>query len=190
MELIEHYDKVFDTIDYAGKTTGGQEFNQCTFKKCDLSNSGFLKNKFLDCTFDNCNLSMMKFGGSTLSNVVFKNCKILGVNFSECQDFLFSVTFNGCILDYASFQRKKMLKTSFMRCSLKEVTFSEAVMPGSSFNECNLMDAVFNRTDLSSVDFTTAYNYIIDPEINTMKKAKFALHGVHGLLTKYQIEII
>src|ERR1700712_5734386 len=108
MELIEHYDKVFDTIDYVGKTTGGREFNKCVFKKCDFTDSSFLKNKFLDCTFDNCNLSMMKFGGSTLSNTVFKNCKILGVNFSECQDFLFSVMFDGCILDYASFQRKKM----------------------------------------------------------------------------------
>ena len=63
-------------------------------------------------------------------------------------------------------------------------------MAGSVFDECELSGAVFNRTDLGSANFTTSYNYTIDPEINNLKKAAFSADGIHGLLTKYQISIV
>ena len=133
---------------------------------------------------------MMKLSGSTMSNVVFKNCKILGVIFSECQDFLFSVTFDACILDYASFMRKKMPKTGFNKCSLKEVNFSNTILSGSVFDQSDLSGAVFNGTDLASANFATAYHYSIEPELNNIRKAVFTADGLAGLLTKYDIKII
>jgi hypothetical protein len=42
---------------------------------------------------------------------------------------------------------------------------------------------------LAAVDFSTAYNYTIDPEFNPMKKAKFSTQGIPGLLQKYDIKI-
>jgi fluoroquinolone resistance protein len=42
---------------------------------------------------------------------------------------------------------------------------------------------------LEKADFRTAYNYSIDPEKNRIKKAKFSIFGVTGLLDKYDIEI-
>jgi fluoroquinolone resistance protein len=42
---------------------------------------------------------------------------------------------------------------------------------------------------LEKADLRTAYNYSIDPSINKIKKAKFSLPGVVGLLSKYDIEI-
>lgn len=190
MEALVHDDKVFEEISHAGKTVSGREFNGCTFKRCDLSDSNFTNNKFIECVFDGCNLSMMKLAKSSLNNVEFKNCKILGVNLSDCQDFLFSVAFEGCILDYASFMGKKMPKTRFVKSSLKEVSFSQANISGSVFDDCDLNGAIFNRTDLSGANFITAYNYDIDPEINLVKKASFSAQGIHGLLSKYQIRIV
>lgn len=133
---------------------------------------------------------MMKLNGSTLNDVKFKNCKILGVIFSDCQDFLFSVDFDACILDYASFMGKKMLKTRFTKSSLKEVNFTQTNLSGSVFDQSDLSGSVFNRTDLSAVNFTTAYNYTIDPELNNIKKAIFSIHGLGGLLARHQIKII
>ena len=49
--------------------------------------------------------------------------------------------------------------------------------------------ATFDNSNLEKVDFTTAFNFSIDPEINRIKKAKFSLAGVLGLLNKYDIII-
>ncbi len=187
---LVHDDKTFNELNYNGKTVSGREFNNCTFKKCDLTDSNFSNNKFIDCVFDGCNLSVIKLAKATLSSVDFKNCKILGVNFTDCHDFLFSVGFEGCILDYASFMGKKMLKTKFSKSTLKEVTFTQANLAGSLFDNCDLNGAVFNRTDITAANFITAYNYDIDPEINLIKKASFSAQGIHGLLSKYQLKIV
>jgi len=190
MEQLNHDNKTFEKVVYAQKAIMGREFQDCTFKQCDFSNSNFAGNKFLDCAFEGCNLSLMKFGNTTLSNVVFKDCKILGVNFHECNDFLFSVEFHSCMLDYASFAGKKMPKTSFVMCSLKEASFVQAILIGSQFNQSNLSGTIFNRSDMRGVDFSTAYNYSIDPEINNVKKAVFSAHGLVGLLARHQLKIV
>jgi fluoroquinolone resistance protein len=133
---------------------------------------------------------MLTLDGATINNMVFKGCKLLAVNFSKCNDFLFSVGFENCILDYASFMGKKMLKIKFNKCSLKEVSFSQANLSGSIFKDTDLTGAVFNRTDLTSANFVTAFNFDIDPEINTLKKASFALTGLEGLLARHQIKVV
>jgi uncharacterized protein YjbI with pentapeptide repeats len=102
---------------------------------------------------------------------------------------LFNVQFQDCILDYSSFANKKMPKTKFNSCSMKEVTFIGTNLTQSVFGNCNLDNAIFNDTILAGVDFTTAYNYKIDPEFNPMKKAKFSSQGIAGLLDKYDIKI-
>ncbi|OQA01530.1 MAG: hypothetical protein BWY70_00347 [Bacteroidetes bacterium ADurb.Bin408] len=45
------------------------------------------------------------------------------------------------------------------------------------------------RTNLEKADLRTAFNYIIDPELNHIKKARFSLRGISGLLAKYNIDI-
>jgi uncharacterized protein YjbI with pentapeptide repeats len=72
---------------------------------------------------------------------------------------------------------------------LKNVDFTESDMTKSIFSNADLMNSIFDRTILKEVDFLTAINYSIDPEINIIKKAKFSLHGVPGLLNKYDIKI-
>ena len=72
---------------------------------------------------------------------------------------------------------------------MKEVSFAGADLTKSVFENANLDNAIFNDTQLKEADFTTAYNYKIDPEFNPMKKAKFAIKGIPGLLDKYDIKI-
>jgi hypothetical protein len=52
-----------------------------------------------------------------------------------------------------------------------------------------LSGATFENTNLEKADFRTSFNYSIDPEINRIKKAKFALPEVLGLLNKYDLVI-
>jgi uncharacterized protein YjbI with pentapeptide repeats len=166
-----------------------REFEDCIFKNCDFSNSDFSYNMFVDCEFIDCNLSMLQLGSTGLKTISFKNCKLLGIQFHTCDDFLFGVHFEECVLDYASFANKKMPKTKFNSCSLKEVTFIGTNLTNAVFENCNLDNAIFNETQLAGADFTTAYNYKIDPEFNPMKKAKFSTVGIPGLLDKYDIKI-
>ena len=189
MENQLHENKTFKNFILPEKETSNVEFSKCVFLNCDFSNAIFTSCKFIDCVFTSCNLSMAKLKHCQLNDANFKDCKLLGINFSTCIDFLFVVKFEDCILDYSSFLKKKMIKTTFKNSSLKSVDFSECDLTKSVFANTNLLNAVFNRTNLKEVDFLTAINFTIDPEINTMKKAKFSLHAVSGLLNKYDIQI-
>ncbi len=72
---------------------------------------------------------------------------------------------------------------------MQETDFAEADLTSSMFDKCNLERATFDQTILEKADFRTSYNYSIDPEINRVKKARFSILGVAGLLEKYDIEI-
>lgn len=185
-----HDDQIFENEAFNDQIISGKEFQSCVFRNCDFSESRLLHNKFLDCIFEDCNLSMCKLEGSTLNNVLFRRSKILGVIFSECQEFLFSVEFERSMLDYSSFMGRKMLKTRFSNTSLKDVNFTAANLSGSVFEQSDLLHTIFNGTDLSAVNFSSAFNYDIDPELNIMRKAIFSSQGLQGLLTRHQLKII
>jgi uncharacterized protein YjbI with pentapeptide repeats len=189
MEELLHIQKTFDKINFINKTVSNREFEECTFINCDFSNSTFSSSTFLECEFIDCNLSMIKLQGTGLKDCSFRNCKLLGILFDECDDFLFQVRFEECVLDYASFSNKKMLKTAFISCSLIDVSFIGSQLNQANFAHSNLAGAIFDNTQLAGADFSTAVNFKIDPEYNPMKKAKFSNDGLVGLLDKYDLKI-
>jgi len=189
MEDFIHIDKTFDKVIYFDKKISNREFDGCVFKNCDFSNNIFSECVFIDCEFIDCNLSMVKLPYSSLKTVAFTQSKLLGIRFDECQDFLFSVNFTDSNLDYCWLTNKKLQKTRFLNCSLRDVNFSAADLTSALFENCNLEGAIFDETVLAAANFTTAYNYKIDPENNPMRKAKFSMNGIAGLLDKYDIKI-
>lgn len=82
-----------------------------------------------------------------------------------------------------------MRQTPFTTCRLHEVDFTAADLTGASFSECDLTGAIFDRTILEKADFRTAEHYVIDPENNRIRKARFSRKGLPGLLEKYQLDI-
>ncbi len=190
MDNLLNIDVVFEKENYSGKKFQGKEFDGCTFKNCEFSNSILTDCVFIDCEFTDCNLSMCKLPGTSLKTVVFKECKLLGIQFNECDDFLFNISFYGCALDYSWFINKKMPKRPFVNCSLKGVNFSGSDLTSVNFERSNLENAVFEGAQLKGCDFTSAYNIKIDPEQNMMKGAKFSVDSIPGLLSKYDIRIV
>jgi uncharacterized protein YjbI with pentapeptide repeats len=69
------------------------------------------------------------------------------------------------------------------------VDFSEADLTASDFDGSNLQLALFEKTNLEKVNFSTANYFQIDPSTNKVKKAKFSLVGLPGLLSKFDLEI-
>ena len=165
------------------------EYENCTFKNCDFSDSTLSEINFLDCEFQECNLSLTNLLKTSFGGIIFKNCKLLGLHFEECNDLMIILTFTGCSLDLCSFNKLKIRSTVFENSRVTEADFTETDLKNSSFQNCDLHRTIFKNTNLEGVDFRTAFNYSIDPDTNRIKKAKFSLAGIAGLLDKYDIEI-
>jgi fluoroquinolone resistance protein len=178
-------DKTFDR----DATLVKGDYEHCIFNNCNLADYNLSEFKFTDCSFNSSNLSLAKLHKTSFSNVTFKDCKMLGLRFDTCNDFGFSVSFEDCQLNYASFFKTKIKKTSFKNCQLQEVDFVEADLTSAVFNNCNLLLAVFENTILEKADFRTSHGYAINPEINRIKKARFSIWGIPGLLNQYDIDI-
>ncbi len=189
MDTQLHEGIKFENKDFSEQELFERECVKCTFINCNFSKSNLRSSDFMDCVFTGCDFSLAVLNNTGLKNITFRACKLMGVNFSACNSFLFSVTFFDCVLDYSSFFQKKMKKAVFTSCSIKEADFQETDLSMAVFSNCDLQNATFDRTILEKADFRTAINYALDPELNKIKKAKFSYHGIAGLLSKYDIEI-
>jgi fluoroquinolone resistance protein len=189
MDASINLDKTFENEDFSGKKLTSNEYDNCEFVNCNFTGSILNNADFMDCTFKNCNFSLAVVEEARIKNIKFIGCKLMGLDFSKCNDFLFSASFENCHMDYCSFYKKKMKKTSFVDCSLKDVDFAEVDLSGSIFKNCDLLNASFMQTILEKADLRTAINYSLDPELNKIKKARFSQFGIAGLLVKYNIDI-
>ena len=180
----------FQNTDYTINELPQGEYEQCTFRNCNLKDgnlSGFL---FIDCTFQGCDLSMAKINKTSFRDVKFIDCKMLGLRFDSCNSMLISFTFERCVLNFSSFFKLKLKNIRLKECQLHEVEFQEADFTKAEFVECDLTDAFFENTNLEQADFSTAHSFIIDPQKNRLKKTRFSTNGLAGLLTQYDLVII
>ena len=164
-----------------------KDYEQCTFTECDFTECDFLGTAFTDCIFISCNFAEAKINYVALRDAMFTDCNFTGVNFTMVDALLFKVEFKDSILDYAKFYTLKIKGTVFTNCSLTAVDFMKTDLTGVIFDNCNLHKSVFVDAIANKADFTTSYNFSIDPEKNKLKKAKFSQAGLKGLLGKYDI---
>lgn len=176
-------------IDYTENPLAKGDYENCRFINCTFSNSDLSMINFIECEFENCDLSMAKVNNTAFKEVLFDGCKLLGIRFDSCNSFLLSLEFRSCHLNLASFYKLKLKGTVFRSCSLQEVDFMEADLSNAVFDDCDLLNASFENTNLEKADLRAASGYILDPELNHIKGAKFSVPAVVGLLSKYDIKI-
>ena len=182
-------DKDFKAVDYSKKILQIAEYEKCTFTNCVFANSDLSGRVFIDCHFVNCDLSLAKIHDTVFRDVKFNNCKLSGLHFENCNEALISFEFKGCSLDFSSFYKLNLKNISFDNCNLLEVDFTGTDLTNATLENCDLSRSIFEHSILEKTDFRTSFNYSIDPEINRIKKAKFSLSSIPGLLDKYDIEI-
>lgn len=185
--LIE--DQTFEKIDFTANKPTATEYEYCQFRNCNFAGVDLSGFRFMECSFSDCDWSNVKLSGATLNDVRFVGCKILGVHFEDCNEVLFAVSLENCVLNFSSFYKRAAKKTEFRSCSLQEVDFTDADLTAAVFENCDLHNTHFENTTLEKADLRTAFNYSIDPELNRIRKAKFGKEGLAGLLGKYQIEV-
>jgi fluoroquinolone resistance protein len=165
------------------------DYENCQFLNCSFLSADLSRLNFINCVFKGCDLSLAKVSNSVLNEVYFTDCKVTGVQFGECNEFLFTVFFKNCNLSLSSFYNRKLKGCKIESSNLKEVDFTNSDCSALVFSQCDLSGAIFENTNLENADFRSAENYSINPEINKLKKARFTLAGLPGLLEKYQIKI-
>lgn len=189
MEDLYITERIYEKTDFTQKPLPKGEYEDCSFIGCDFTNSELGGISFNNCTFSACNLSMAKLGQTAFRAVLFSGCKMLGLHFDHCNPFGLSFRFEHCTLNHATFYQTKITKTIFKDVQLQEADFTDADISGATLDNCDLSGATFDNTNLEKADLRTAVNYSIHPESNKIKKARFALPGIAGLLDRYGIII-
>lgn len=179
----------FEKVDFSEHPPEMGEYEKCSFLHCNFSNTDLSGLSFSDCVFTDCNLSLVKLVKTSFRENTLLRCKVLGVHFYSCNPFLFSARFEDCLLNLSSFYKLGLKKMLFKACSLQEVDFTEADLTAALFDTCDLSRATFDGSILEKADLRSSYNFSIDPEKNKLKKARFSLQGLPGLLHKYNITI-
>lgn len=165
------------------------DFESCIFTRCDFTQCDFTGVVFIDCVFIDCNFYGARINYVAFRDVSFRNCDFSEVNWAMVDPLLFIVSFTGCRMDYAKFYTLKLKGTLFANSSFIAADFMNADLTDVVFDNCNLHKAVFIDTVANKADFTTSFNYTIDPERNKLKKASFSKDGLAGLLSKYDLVI-
>lgn len=190
--MLDNYfdSETFSKIDFTKiKITKG-EYSNCTFTNCNFEGIHASNIQFVECEFIDCNFSNTIVTNTAFKDVNFIKCKMIGVKFNECDSFLLQFSFTECQLNYSSFYQLKTPKTRFKKCNLQEADFTESIFTESIFDNCDLKLAIFDRTNIEKSDFSTAFNFNINPEENSLKGAKFSKDNVVGLLSVYKVIVI
>ncbi len=163
-------------------------YYHCVFTGCDFSEKTITNTEFEHCEFRSCNFTLCKFKGA-LRTILFTDCKMVGANFSEIQRFSHELVFESSQLDYANFSATKLRKTVFRKCRMFESYLDDADLAYTLFDGCDLERASFHHTNLEKADFSTSFNFCINPNVCKLKKTIFSEDGLRGLVAHLNIEI-
>lgn len=189
MSKTFHHDRTFTNTDLDLRELPKAEFEQCTFRQCNWAGADLSGTRFTECTFEQCDLSTARVAQTGFRTVRFAGCKLLGVQFDACAPFLLAMRFTQCKLDLASLRGLVLKNTVFSGCTLREADLSGTDLNGATLDDCDLTGAVFDGTNLERADLRTATNFLLDPQRNKIKGARFSVHGLPGLLAGYGIVV-
>ena len=178
----------FTGADFSGKKVTEKEFYKCTFVNCNLTNMQFTDCRFENCVFDKCDLSLSKFINSEFIGVTLIESKLLGIDWTTFKSLL-QIKFNDCSLNHSVFYGLNLKNLELKDCTCHEMNFEKTNLTRAICTGTDFLGTRFNSTDISFADFSNAVNYSIDPNYNTIRKAKFSLPEVLTLLQCFDITI-
>lgn len=179
-------DQTFQEINMKELELCRTEFTNCKFVRCKYNGTIFSKCRFENCSFIECDLSLMKPIQSSFVEVYFDNSKCIGINWTTSAKPLI-VNFLHSIVNYSIFFGIDIRNIVMTTCIAKEVDFAEANLTGGTFNHTNLLGSRFLKTNMTKTDFSNAFNYVIDPNLNKLSKTKFSLPEAVSLLSVFDI---
>ena len=182
-------DQTFSSSNLENQRLENAEYENCQFIDCNFNQHDFSNIIFNECTFKTCNLSMVSMSKTALRSVSFIECRLTGIEFQDCNPFLFAIHCEGCPMEFSTFVQMDLKRSTFSDCQLINVDFTGADLSGLELRGCDLYDAIFESTILEDCNFINARNYTIHPDKNKLKGSRHSIHQVRGLLDHYDLII-
>jgi uncharacterized protein YjbI with pentapeptide repeats len=185
-------DQELRDLNLAGIQLDASVFLDIFFIDCSFVETTFKKCRFVNCEFKRCDLSLSKIPGSIFINTFFDESKTIGVNWAQAdwttRDLGRPIKFNNSALNHSTLIGLQLNGIQILNCQAVNVDFREADLSKADFSGSDLSESLFIHTNLSEADLSRARNYLIDPGLNELKKAKFSLPEAMSLL--YNMDII
>ena len=190
----EYQNENFKNLQQRGGLIQGRLFQECSFTRCDLSETTFRGCVFRDCLFKNCQMNLIKVPECVFASVRFQHTQILGVDWTvarwEKKQFTAAFSFENCSVNHNTFMNLNLRKLVMTDCSAVDANFEETDLTGCCMRGTDLSGSRFNHTNLSGADLVGARNYTIASQFNTLKKTRFSLPEALALLYALDIEIV
>ena len=184
-----HAGKRFEGIDFSGLPLSGHTFEACAFSSCRFRETSLARVSLISCTLEECELVLATLENATVNAVAFRKSKLVGVNFSDCNRFGFSPSFDDCLLESAVFYGNGLKKARFANSKIRNSDFIEVDLRESSFEGSSLEGSSFQKCNLERADFRAAFDYAIDPATNKLARARFTLPEAQSFLGFLGIDI-
>jgi uncharacterized protein YjbI with pentapeptide repeats len=181
-------DQVFSDLAIEGADLEGKDFVRCTFRKLQLHGSRWRQARLEDCIFEGCDLMRMQPQKLALRGVTFISCRLTGIDWTDIAPNP-SVTFEECNLQYSSFVKVNLARTTFRRCRAIEVNFIDARLQEADFAQSDLSGATFEGCDLQKADFATSVGFFADPGKNRVKGARINALTASLLASSFGFEV-
>jgi fluoroquinolone resistance protein len=190
----EYTDRTFKEVRPDGGQLVSSEFYDCTFVRCSFAGCTFHACRFVNCTFRQCDLSLIQVPESAFSGTRFEDSKVTGVDWTQADWTAVGlgdpIGFFKCAISHSTFIGLSLKKLQIKECIAADVDFREADLTKADFAGTDLSESLFSRTNLTEADLSSARNYHIPPEQNTLKQAKFSLPEAMALLYGMDIVLI
>ena len=190
----EYFDKQFEGLELSNKTIASKVFENCSFIRCNFSETDFKYSKFCDCVFEHCNLSFIKIKGCLFSFIKFQGSKLIGVNWAEAAwstiKIPCSLRFMECNLNGSTFFGVNLREAEFLKCRVHDVDFRESELIRANLQHSDFYNSLFVNSNLTEADFLYAAHYRINIKNNKITRAKFMLPEAVSLLSGLDIELI
>ena len=168
-------------------------YSECVFARCHFEDIALKDIVFSNCRFESCTFRNVDVSGLRMQNMALFECACIGIDWSEARRtgklFPFFKEIRACTLKFNNFFRMKIAKLSVEDSSLLDCAFMECDLSGSVFRNVDFQDTTFQECDLAKADFREARNYRINTTSNRVRKARFSLPEVVGLLDNLDVII-
>lgn len=113
----------------------------------------------------------------------------MGVNWSVAEEVR-APLFEGSNMNMGSFRGLSLKNIKFTANRVHEADFQDCDLTGIDASDTDFAGTLFHRCKFAKANFTSAYNYQIDPTNNDLKSAKFSLPEAVGLLIGFGIVLV
>jgi uncharacterized protein YjbI with pentapeptide repeats len=191
-ESAEYEDQIFDGLEMAGEEVRAKEFAGCNFVGCSFLETAFVACRFVDCEFVRCDLSLCRVEGCSFTSVKVIDSQAIGVNWTEAswptRGLFNAIGFERCALSHSTFIGLGLRRVEMVDCLTHNADFAEADLTQANCTGTDFEGSRFLHTDLTEADFAGAKNYAIAPNLNVLRKTRFALPEAMSLL--YGLDIV